>query len=601
MRFAKTSLAVGAFVLVCGARGPVSSALASGACPPPNAPADTPTGGGIPLNPTPGNGGPAITGGGGSGGPVTPGGLPGRQKGRVPDLPGATTQATTGTTGWTRWWDRNKDIYLRFAPLRTIAVVTPDGDATSSTPVATAPLLRDDLLPLFLAAAEDPEPQLRLTAVMALGRAGGSEDAAGLLRRAARADRIPVVRESAYLALGLLGRTEDIPWFSEQLNDRNLDARTRAFSAFSLGLIGGDDASDELARFVAGARRIGSNREELDCAAVLALGLTRSKWAGDTLLDVAKDTRFRGSVRASAITSLGRLKEPRAVALTATELHKSKDAEIRSAAAQALGALAEPRDADLVDLLVRAATDDDTPAVRHFALISLGRIGGVRTSDRLQVIFRKAKGDDRAFAAIALGLTREKSALPLLRDAVEEERSEADRSAFCLSLGLLGHIDAAPVLEAQLDGKSSNWHHAYAATALALLGDATAAPAIRERLLSCRDVNVRRHLGVALGYLGDEGAAVALAKRMDASGNNEDRAAAAMAAGVLRIPSLVPQLVGYVKDRREAEVVRGAALAALARMSDPDAVPELARIVAEDDYTRSLEPVDRVFALLDRR
>lgn len=580
------------------------AAFSSDACPPPNAPTDAPGGRGPGLNPVPGSG-PGPTTGGGAG-PTTggPGFLPGRTKEPVTDLPPATTDPAGGLTTWVRWWERNKEVWLRYAErMRQRGLTaTPGGqsaDEAARVREAQDLLVREALGPVFRAALDDESPNLRATAAVALGRCG-SADASKALRTRIDEDRHPAVRETCVMALGLVGRAADAPYLAERLADRSLEARGRGFAALSLGLIGGDDASAVLAAAVRRAATDRKNREDLDCTNVLALGLTETQEAAEVLLRVVSDRRYRDTVQAAALVALGRMSERRAL-VPASDALKSPSGEIRAAGALALGRLAQSGADDVVELLVQSARKDADPIVRHFAILSLGRLGGPRTADRLQVLFLGAKGDDRPFAAIAMGMTREASVGPLLREAFADGSSDAELSGLAIALGLHGDEQGIPLLRKSLEGRRTQWHEAYAATALAMLGDRASAKPIRERLLRCRDDDVRRHLAVALGLLGDRSSADVLRRELETARDDADRGAAAMALGLLRDGSAVPTLVAAARSRGENVTVRACSLSALAQIADPLPVPKLARIVADDVYSLGIDPVDRVWVMLNRR
>lgn len=596
-------------LVLAAALAAADAAFAANSCPPPNAPSDAPGGPTTPLNPTAGGGGPATGGGGGGAGPTAgPGYLPGRTRKdqRVEDLPPATTDPDSSITSWVRWWERNKEQWLRYAErMRKESWTTTPSDTAPRADAANVreeqdALVRDALVPVFLQSLNDGDASVRVSAAMALGRAG-DPSAAKPLRERALDDRNPLVRETSLLALGLLGRKADIPYLAERMGDKGLEYRSRAFAALALGLIGGDDAADVLGGAVVDAAKSRANREDLDCTAVLALGLTETAAASDTLLALIRADRYRTSVQAAGFVALGRMDEKRAEVAAATALRRDKQSETRSAAALALGRLATAAEPDIVDLLVKAARDDADPAVRHFSMLSLGRLGGPAVSDRLQVLFAKAKGDDRPFAAIALGMAHVAESGQILRDAFEAERSDSDKSALAIALGLLGDPKAIPLLRKSLDNRRTQWHQAYAATALAMLGDRPSTISIRERFVECRDPDVRQHLAVALGLLGDESAGDDLARLLGRSRSYQDRGAAAMAIGLLRLASKVPLLVATIHDKSEHVTVRACAVSALAQIADPYPVPRLARIVADDDYALGIEPVDRAWALLNRR
>lgn len=138
------------------------------------------------------------------------------------------------------------------------------------------------------------------------------------------------------------------------------------------------------------------------------------------------------SLRARAGIALGNLHNPDALdALVDASASRSED--IALGAVLALGELRDPRG---VDPLLRALADTH---LRYRAVFSLGQIGDVRAYDRIVDVAEHDPTDDaRANAVLALGMLRDRRALPLLtRRVLANDR--VDYAAGAISaLGVVG-------------------------------------------------------------------------------------------------------------------------------------------------------------------
>jgi len=553
--------------------------------------------------------GAALAHGGGYSGPggAAPGG---------PQVPPGTADPPAPATRWETWWAANKESFLRLnEQMREVVDPTSQGiggpKAKPDKSAAELRRMRDDatrdaLVPVFVEALADESFEVRTAAAIALGKSGGTSGGKAL-REMSMKDKHKDVRDAAVLALGLLGRDADIPFLDARLRDEKDNNRHRAFAAFALGLIGGEDAAASLLSFADGTPDKPSSFEReqppLIASTFVAMGLTRDPRVLPTLRQALASPRFDDNVRAFVVLSLGRLKDRESLAefgaLLAVERPSSKDVGLRRSAAIALGRIATADDKGAVDALLAAARGDPDENVRQFAAVSLGAIADAPIKKRLEKMFDEAPTAGRPFLALALALAHDADAAPMIRDALRKETDESTKSSYCIALGLLGDKEAAPLMEKQVEDRGRIWLQGYAAIALGLLHHVESCDMLNARLMSDNDPRLRGNLAVALGLMHDPRSKnwlVATLKRPDAT--VYERGGAAMGLGVLRLNEAVPDIVGVYRDKKENEMVRAFAVVSLGLIADPSPVPKMSRFSIDNNYTLAIDPLNEVLTIL---
>jgi HEAT repeat protein len=525
-----------------------------------------------------------------------------------PATPGSNDPKVAGTR-WETWWAANKDAWLRLperlagaGPNTTPGVAAPSERAAKAADKREE-ALRARLAALFVEALSDKEFEVRTAAAIALGKTG---DASGSepLRLAATKDAHKDVRDSAVLGLGLLGRPTEIPFLERMLFDLSETPRRRAFAAFSLGLIGGDDAAVSLLRFVEGppdGRPVDDlhKRHELAASTFLAMGLTGSADVLPALRAAAADREHEEGVRAFALISLGRMKDRGALSLVQTALVSERDPALRRAGAVALGMFAAPGDASAVDALVSAMTGDKDPITRHFATMSLGGLVDPKIRGLLREQFKKGGDVDAPFVALALAMQKDLEFAPELRAALAGETDESAAGSLCIALGLLGDAASAPTIETTLAGAKRIWLQGYAAISLGLVGATGSIKSLSARLDAERDPRLRINLAIALGLLRDPSAKKYLVDTLRGADTFFERSSAAFALGALRCTSAVSDIEVVYRDAKEKEILRAFAVVALGEIADVSPVRKLARFSIDGNYdaTAKFDPLNEVLSI----
>lgn len=541
--------------------------------------------------------------------PLGPPWHPPHIKDAEPELTPGGGDPKVAVTRWETWWASNKEAYLRLAERFA-------GDAPGATPSARPPseraaaaavrrdeALRRRLAGVFIEAMKDPSLEVRTAAAIALGKTGDA-DASAPLRIAAKCDPEKDVRDSAVLGLGLLGRPGEIPFLEAVLFDRAEVPRRRAFAAFSLGLVGGEDAAVSLLRFVeerSGPRAPESlrKRPELAASVFVAMGLTGAQGVLPALRAAAADADFDENVRSFAFISLGRMKDRASMQAAVTTLVSERDPALRRAAAVALGRIAASSDTGAVAALVGAVRDDRDPLVRHFAATALGGIAGPKVRETLRDLFEKADDAERPFAALAVGLQRDADFAPKLRAALGAAKDESEAGSLCIALGLLGDAASAGAIEQTLDGARKIWLKGYAALSLGMIGSTSSIGGLRRRLEAEKDPRLRVNLAVALGMLHDPRSKTYLVDKLRAADTFYERGSAALALGALRCTGAALDLEAVYRDPKETEILRAFSLVALGEIADPSPLPKLTRFSIDGNYdgAAQVDPLNEVLSI----
>jgi HEAT repeat protein len=181
--------------------------------------------------------------------------------------------------------------------------------------------------------------------------------------------------------------------------------------------------------------------------------------------------------------------------------------------------------------VLRASLEDPSAVVRGEAALALGKVGGSDDVSRLARMTKDGNGYVRQLALLGLGLTRDRTALPVLHAYVSSNRKQdTDRAVAALALAIQRDPESLAPLASVLYRQGANRN--LVASAL-----------------------------YALGFIPHPDATVTLMQFVRQRGNAGDlRAAAALALGKQADRTLVPDLLRLLQDP-EVHVRRSAALA----------------------------------------
>jgi HEAT repeat protein len=371
---------------------------------------------------------------------------------RVPTPPGLPAQPTapaeTGkvTHDWVVWWGYSQFQYVDYRRMQRERRAPVSGSEVKKDVDAWRDELRARLIPVLRDALRDKDKEVRTAAAVALGKLEATEAIDDLLRMLER-DKLQEAREAALAGLMYLRDPKLRDTFVGLVKQKSEKIRIRGFALFGIGRLGDDEALKFLQGFFDRKNRraramlptSSGELRQFQVACLAALVMSEADGLDDFFAQVAGDKRYDEQVRAYAVTALGKRKAAGKVPeLTAMLRNRNEEEQIRRSAAVALGVVAKPADAEAVAALERAADVEKDDPLRHFSLVALGRIGG---GDAVKFLLQYAKGaqnEDRGFALIALGLSKDARTGPVLVDALHTERNAKRKAAAAIAIALLG-------------------------------------------------------------------------------------------------------------------------------------------------------------------
>ena len=600
---------------------------------------------------------PATGGGFSAGGKKVPGGTttPSGQRGGAP----TTITSNSRDHNWRIWWEYNREYYIAYRLRGTpISGGRPLRDNNAGV---RKRLRRDVIAKILLEALEDPKShEVRSAAAVALGKFGDSKFDRALTRRSdAPREKWFDVKEAAIYGMGLLGLTENRGLMTRIAGDkrRPIVARSIALTSLLLDRSQGSAATLEWhlnyvrsgVRYNADQSPSNSEEDRRRFSAHL-FGFARKDIDVNALLFRAAlgSRKWTEATRGLAITALGRRRARDYTDRLFRMMYQRETPEpVMESIAIAMGSLIKRGDSDHIRRLASFATDfRGNPAVRHFAVMALARIGGKQCADQLMEYLRDNvfnAAEDRAFVYLALGILGHESeeARETLMEAYRKRRPITTRSVLALALGLARHKEAIPLTIRYMNntslgdagdsrsGSGSNGGRsnsnrgaskpskknrpgpttsklrgahflAYGALALGFHGREEGLAEVRRVLKKYRDPLVESNAATALVMLRRARAMEELEPILKQSGNAVTRGAAIMALGLIPNPDLA--LVNLLKRQYERdsnpESVRAMAIIGLGAIGDPLVVPMSVRFIRGYNYLIRCQALDLIATLL---
>jgi HEAT repeat protein len=200
---------------------------------------------------------------------------------------------------------------------------------------------------------------------------------------------------------------------------------------------------------------------------------------------------------------------------------KDNDRNIRMVSAVAIGRTA---DSNLMQLLQEAIKNDKSEEVVETATMALGIMETTKPVEDLWNVLKDPKGTPmaRGFAAIGLGFTRTQAKTEDLIALLNKEQDDQVKAAIAVALGLTGDLKAIPILGKIVTDSSkqaSKWFseqtRSFAATSLGRLKSSQGLEFLLHGTKHKED-EVRRACWLALGEIDTEGDAKKEAARVNA-------------------------------------------------------------------------------------
>lgn len=509
---------------------------------------------------------------------------------------------------WETWWETNKFDFIELRrvddPIRTTQGTTAESPQRRELRLASMrTAVRDKVLPELRALTGSDDAGVRAASIVALGKLRDQDSIERAM--ALLSDPSFQVRRSAILSLGVL-TTGRASWLLLHIADDSQKGRALLGSspvsvddrgvALLAACLRGDQAAGQLLERLLAEHK--DTNPQLVALAADAAGLMGSPDLIRPLVDLAFDETVPQYVRSSAASALGRIGDPSATPALVGLLDQAN--EPRRAASVALGEVGHPGATSVIERLGAILQQESDAPTRHFAAISLGRIGGPHAQQALEQALGKAAGDMRPWLVLALGLCERAESTgtvaPRLIEMCDQEGNSSTLAALLVALGLTRNADAVPVLVRHLETRSSEVAGA-AAMGLGLSGRKEAAAPLRAALTSSSDPAVLRQTALALGILGDAAAQHDLLELMRTTRDPYVASFAAIGVAFLGDSDSVGPLLELIRRAGPNGLTTVYAVTALGQLLDTDRRPALSRLASSDNYLARTTAVDDLLAL----
>jgi HEAT repeat protein len=296
------------------------------------------------------------------------------------------------------------------------------------------------------------------------------------------------------MALGMMGDSANIHGLSRRaLRSVERKAEVRAGAILGLGSIADERSAAILFTILHGNDE--RENKALALSALVQTGVRSLPGRGGRQARKVALTRFlerkvgnrnmAKGVRQSAALGLGACGDKGSIPVLQRVSRVDPDDKVRALAYIALGELAGrlPDAKPVGAFLARAVRREKSGAVKAYLFLAMGISRDPDAGPVLRKAFLKENMDGRGAAAVALGLIRDGGAARLLGEELTRPRSGADvRWYCCQGLGLMGGPEASQLLRWALESTHTPYIRAAACKGLAILGDRSAVPLLIEHL-----------------------------------------------------------------------------------------------------------------------
>jgi HEAT repeat protein len=497
---------------------------------------------------------------------------------------------------WFMWWETNKFDFIELrrvddAPLTGQGLVRESSEQRQRRLDEVRQVLDQAVIPSLRELTGSPDAAVRSAAVVALGKLGDAavvEVAHELLTDGNRE-----VRQSAMLALGVsdMGRAQyalmsigsDAGYGRKLLERSSLNSEDRGTALLASMLRGDGDFGLVLEALL---EESDDAQLQLLAATCEAAGLGRASESIPQLSEIALDDDRPEFIRSAAVSALGRLHDPSVVPVLLQVLDAG-GLEPTRAAVVALGLSAHAGHPWAIDRLIDVLEEGRDASARHFAAISLGRLGGEQARAALLDTFRDTSTDMRPWIALGLGLCERSQpdgvVAPLLIGRLAKEANPETAAAYLIALGLCGGPEVVEVLADEARGGQTQ-RAGQAAVALGLSRQPDALPVLRDVLRSNGSPEVQRRAALGLGILGNSAAVPDLVDLMARTKSPQVAAWAAQGIAFMGDENAVGPLLHVIEKQGPRGVATTYAAAALGQLFDGERRPALSRLASGDNY-----------------
>ncbi|MFA5793474.1 MAG: HEAT repeat domain-containing protein [Candidatus Brocadiia bacterium] len=415
---------------------------------------------------------------------------------------------------WEAWWTRNRDSFLNVhIPNEWVKVQATDGGTQSVTRFE----VYDKLIGILSAVLADSDQFLSFRAAISLGMAKDPV-ATAALKKAYPDEKKFFLRNNIVFAMGLSGDASCLDTVKEVLTTKTEAVLSRCYAAAALGYIN-DPASVKALQEVAGQKE----DAELTCCALLSLGnlgdASSIPLLSGLLNPKDKSARKDARIKVHAALALARIgtgqitPEQRKVILA--ELAKAapeRERDTRAAVAIALGML---KAAESKDLLLNMLNSDGSRLVRGLAAVALAQSNVKNITEPISTAFQKSGEEEKGLMMIALALAGDVKSKTKFSEVIQGRKDRVlTKGAAAIALGILKDKDAVPLLAETLKKQNDPNLRPYVVLALGMIGDEKAVEPLAKEWAVADSESGQKNLD-ALAYTNLAVALTMLGKRDD--------------------------------------------------------------------------------------
>jgi len=473
-----------------------------------------------------------------------------------------------------------------------------------------------------------------------------------------------ITQESAAIALGMLRRAKPDHQFTAVdldkvreflfgvIEDDKYQARTRAFAAMGVGMLGDQPSgSGSYSGHAATTERLFTlmqqkyGNPDILVGLLIGVGMQPAPSITDGQREMLRTCLFKGRLgrldvqklhQSYVALTLGRIGNAKDISVLQRAMtnRRNKDKNIQRSCAIGLGQLGRLVTGDDRVAVAKTLLDNmnklKDPSTHNFAIISLSDLiiadvqsdktdvlGNTKVGDYLLKMADDGKYIQRPFGALALGLIgaaitdettvpmygefRSKS-LDILRNGlVTKKLDKRGRAAFATSLGIIkDHSSVKDLVSIVGNSKEDQEFRGYAALALGLIGHGTndVLIPIREALKERRSEELRQQTATALGLLKDKEAVELLLEELRRAKSQNVKGQVVLALAKIGDARAVEPMIALLKDKKEQDLTRALACAGLGVIGDLEWLPSLSRISLDVNYRASTDAVNEVLSLI---
>ncbi len=549
--------------------------------------------------------------------------------------------------GWEFWWDANKDRYLnlrnRVGAQKTVSgsfgALTGrgrNGPSTSSNRPTHDDIMQKILPDLLTLMATEDDRDILDSSILALARSVPEEGESTVVEAALPmlAHNELSVQTSATISLGVLGSSDAIDVLTALMTASSAGRRhvgggevpqfVRAFGALGLGFIDDPRSVQPLIDIV---EKLPDSERDTKVCAIVALGLMDNERIGDAfpvLIEQLDNRRLDTFIKSYIPTTLakmagGTMRESIGPLLDVFN-DRDTDNAVRQSVAIGLGRLATMDDTEVIDALSDYATGGRDVQTRHYAFISLGKIGArddapEQRRDAHDALVRLLANEttkpstksNAPWAAIASALyargEAHRDAHPEIIDrlwwAYGDTKNASYRAAYVIALGLMDSREHAGALHTDFLESKDNDFRGYAAVALGLMGHEKAKLDFRGMVQNATVApTFRLQLATSLGLLADGGAIEVLVNTLETAQTLGVSSAVAKALGLIGDASALAPLLAVANDDRKPTITRAFAAVGLGIVGERGDLPFNARISEDNNYRARVPAIDEILDIL---